>query len=204
MAAELFFIYDTHCPWSYATTPIVNAVNQFLPKININLWHCSYFSDADNAIEKAQINQVQELSTVNFSPYYVKNITQGRDSTLCANLMTWAANKTPQLALKLLNTLQTAHFSQGNGLTSVSELTTIIDELKLSPPSKVLNNSRLTNDAEAQINEIYALQEIIETQAIPALLLAVNNDLILLNHNLYLSNPDAIIDGIQLELNKHN
>jgi hypothetical protein len=28
--------------------------------------------------------------------------------------------------------------------------------------------------------------------------------LILLNHNLYLSNPDAIIDGIQLELNKHN
>jgi protein-disulfide isomerase-like protein with CxxC motif len=68
----------------------------------------------------------------------------------------------------------------------------------------VFNNNRLTTDAEAQINEIYALQEIIETQAIPALLLAVNNDLILLNHNLYLSNPDAIIDGIQLELKKYN
>jgi protein-disulfide isomerase-like protein with CxxC motif len=204
MAAELYFIYDTHCPWSYATTPIVNAVQQFLPKININLWHCSYFSDADNVIEKAQINQVKELSTVNFSTDYVNNITQGKDSTLCANLMTWAANKTPQLALKLLNTLQTAHFSHGNELTSVNELTAIIDELKLSPPSKVFNNNRLTTDAEAQINEIYALQEIIETQAIPALLLAVNNDLILLNHNLYLSNPDAIIDGIQLELKKYN
>ncbi len=204
MAAELFYIYDTHCPWSYATTPLVNAVQQSLPKININLWHCNYFSDSDNIIEKAQINQVKKISTVNFSAAYLESIAQGKDSTLCANLMTWAANKTPKLALKLLNSLQSAHFSQGNELTSVNELTAIVNQSKLSPPSKVFNNNRLTNDAEAQLHEIYALQEIIETQAIPALLLAVNNDLILLNHNLYLSNPDALIEGIQLELNKHN
>ncbi len=204
MAAELFFIYDTHCPWSYATTPLVNAVKQSLPKIAINLWHCGYFSDADSAINKQQLSQVKALSTVKFSPTYIDNIVKGKDSTLCANLMTWAANKTPQQALKLLNTMQTAHFTDGNELTSIEELTEIINQLKLSPPSKVLNNKKLTNDAEAQIHEIYALQEIIETQAIPALLLAVNNDLILLNHNLYLSNPDAIVEAIQLELNKHN
>ncbi len=204
MAAELFFIYDTHCPWSYATTPLINAVKQSLPKITINLWHCGYFSDADSAINKQQLSQVKALSTVKFSPTYIDNIVKGKDSTLCANLMTWAANKTPQQALKLLNTMQTAHFTDGNELTSIEELTEIINQLKLSPPSKVLNNKKLTNDAEAQIHEIYALQEIIETQAIPALLLAVNNDLILLNHNLYLSNPDAIVEAIQLELNKHN
>ncbi len=204
MAAELFFIYDTHCPWSYATTPLVNAVKQSLPKLAINLWHCGYFSDADSAINKQQLSQVKALSTVKFSPTYIDNIVKGKDSTLCANLMTWAANKTPQQALKLLNTMQTAHFTDGNELTSIEELTEIINQLKLSPPSKVLNNKKLTNDAEAQIHEIYALQEIIETQAIPALLLAVNNDLILLNHNLYLSNPDAIVEAIQLELNKHN
>ena len=57
MAAELFFIYDSHCPWSYATTPLVNAVNNSLPEVVLNLWHCAYFSDADdnNVITKQQI-----------------------------------------------------------------------------------------------------------------------------------------------------
>ncbi len=204
MAAELFFIYDTHCPWSYATTPLVNKVKQSLPKVSVNLWHCGYFSDADGKVNKEQLKQVNELSTVSFSPAYLNNIDSNKDSTLCANLMTWAANKTPQQALTLLNTLQTAHFTDGNELTSTEELTAIINKLKLSPPSKVLNNTKLTNDAETQIHEVYALQEIIKTQAIPALLLAINNDLILLNHNLYLSNPDAIVEAIQLELNKQN
>jgi protein-disulfide isomerase-like protein with CxxC motif len=205
MAAELFFIYDTHCPWSYATTPLVNAVNQSLPDITINLWHCGYFSDGDGntVTTKQQLVQVKELSTVNFSPAYVDKLSLGKDSTLCTNLMTWAANKSPQKALELLNSLQTAHFGQGNELTKQEELATIVSDLKLSPPAKVFNSSKLSADAEAQIHEIYALQDIIETQAIPALLLAINDELILLNHNLYIGNPEAIVEAINLELTKH-
>ena len=206
MAAELFFIYDSHCPWSYATTPLVNAVQQALPELTINLWHCAYFSDADNEnlFSKKQLNQVKELSSVNFSPSYLNKLSQGKDSTLCANLMTWAANKTPQQALPLLNALQAAHFGQGNDLSEQKDVEDIVEQLKLSVPAKVFNNSKLSNDAEAQVHEIYALQEIIETQAIPALLLAVNDELILLSHNLYLQDSDAFIEAINLELNKHS
>jgi len=205
MAAELFFIYDTHCPWSYATTPLVNAVSQSLPEVTINLWHCGYFSDgdSDSVITKQQLVQVKELSTVNFSPAYVDKLSQGKDSTLCTNLMTWAANKTPQKTLELLNNLQAAHFGAGNELSKQEDLATIVSNLKLSPPAKVFNNRKLSADAEAQIHEIYALQDIIGTQAIPALLLAINDELILLNHNLYIGNPGEIIEAIKLEITQH-
>lgn len=205
MAAELFFIYDSHCPWSYAATPLVNAVHQSLPEVTLNLWHCAYFSDADsnNGITKQQIVQVKELSVVNFSPDYIKILSNRKDSTLCANLMTWAVEKTPQQALALLNALQTEHFSKGNELNEQVNLNDIVDEFKLSVPAKVFNKTKLTSDAAAQVHEIYALQEIIGTQAIPALLLAINDDLILLNHNLYLQDPNTIIDAIKLELNKY-
>jgi protein-disulfide isomerase-like protein with CxxC motif len=206
MSAELFFIYDSHCPWSYATTPLVNAVNQSLPEIAINLWHCGYFSDADgnSVITKQQLIQVKELSTATFSPAYTSKLSEAKDSTLCANLMTWASNKTPEQALKLLNQLQAAHFGAGNDLNNQDDVANIVSELKLSPPAKVFNKAKLSNDAEAQIHEIYALQEIMGTQAIPALLLAVNDELILLDHSLYLLNPDAIVEAITLELNKHS
>jgi len=206
MAAELFFIYDTHCPWSYATTPLVNAVSQSLPEVTINLWHCGYFSDGDgnSVTTKQQLVQVKELSTVKFSPAYVDKISLGKDSTLCTNLMTWASNKTPQKALELLNNLQSAHFGAGNELKNQADLETIVSKLKLSPPAKVFNNSKLSADAEAQIHEIYALQDIIATQAIPALLLAINDELILLNHNLYIGDPEAIVEAINLELAKHS
>lgn len=204
-AAELFFIYDSHCPWSYATTPLVNAVNQSLPEVTLNLWHCAYFSDADsnNIITKQQIAQVKDLSMVNFSPDYMSILSQRKDSTLCANLMTWAAEKTPQQALELLNALQTEHFSKGNELSDQDNLNDIVDKFKLSVPTKVFNKAKLTTDAAAQVHEIYALQEIIGTQAIPALLLAIDDDLILLNHNLYLQNPNDIIEAIKLELNRY-
>lgn len=205
MAAELFFIYDSHCPWSYATTPLVNAVNQSLPEVTLNLWHCAYFSDADgeNTITKQQITQVKELSSVNFSPEYMGKLSHGKDSTLCANLMTWAVGKTPEQALRLLNALQAAHFSAGNDLSEQANLENIIEEFKLSVPAKVFNKTKLTTDAAAQVHEIYALQEIIGTQAIPALLLAIDDELILLNHNFYLQEPNTIIDAIKLELNNH-
>jgi len=206
MSAELFFIYDSHCPWSYATTPLVNALNEALPEITLNLWHCGYFSDADgdNVTTKKQLSQVKELSTVSFSPAYVNKLSQTKDSTLCANLMTWAANKTPQLALTLLNRLQAEHFGAGNDLKSHDDLTSVVADLKLSPPTKVFNTKKLTKDTEAQIHEIYALQEIIGTQAIPALLLAVNDELILLDHSVYLLTPDAIVEAITQELNKYS
>ena len=204
MTAELFFIYDSHCPWSYAATPLVNAVSKYIPELPINLWHCAYFSDADNdnVISKQQIKQVRALSAVNFSPTYIENLTVIKDSTLCANLMTWAAVKTPTQALSLLNTLQSAHFGGGNTLSSEEALMDIITEYKLSIPAKVFNQKKLTTDAAAQVHEVYALQEIIETQAIPALLLAINDDLILLDHSVYLQNTANFIDAINSELIK--
>jgi protein-disulfide isomerase-like protein with CxxC motif len=201
MSTELFFLYDTHCPWSYVATPLVEAIHKSLPEVDINLWHCAHFcGEEESKITKKQIAEVKSLADISYSPNYIDKLSQPKDSTLSANLMTWAANKTPKQALALLKLLQKSHFEEANELTHEQDVADIIAELKLSPPSKVLKSEKLTSDAEAQVHEIFALQEIIATEAIPALLLAIDDQLILLNHNFYLDEPSAIVEAVKLEI----
>jgi len=201
-SAELFFLYDTHCPWSYVTTQLVNEIHKAFPQITLNLWHAAFF-DGSSTIKTNDLSEVEKLAEISFSKNYQDAIKKNVDSTLSANLMTWAQNKAPNFALPLLNSMQKAHFEQGNQLTTKTSFDTIIDELKLSPPAKVFKSDKLSKDVSIQLEEIFALQEIMNTEAIPALLLAIDDQLILLNHNYYLIQPEAIIEAVQLELNQH-
>ena len=204
-SAQLFFLYDNHCPWSYVVTPLINEITNAFPNIKLHLWHAAFFDGkAEDYIDRktAEIAQVEKLANISFSSAYKKTLEQKANSILSANLMTWAQHKTPSLALALLNALQKAHFEEGNKLTKQSDFDDIIATLKISPPTKIFKE-KLNNDALVQLEEIYSLQEIINTEAIPALLLAIDDELILLNHNFYLTEPKAIIDAVQLELNKH-
>ena len=202
MATELYFIYDTHCPWSYATTPLVNEISKKLNHIEIHLWHCAYY-EGDSGIQNTQLNEIEQLSNITFTQAYKNTIEQAKDSTLSANLMAWAQAKAPKQALPLLNALQAQHFVQGNELTQEADVEEIISQLKLSPPAKVYKTDKLSKDAEAVVHDVFSLQDIIGTQAIPALLLAIDDELILLNHNFYLQQPEAIIEAIELELEKN-
>ncbi len=202
MATELYFIYDTHCPWSYATTPLVNEISKKLNHIEIHLWHCAYY-EGDSGIKDAQLKEIEQLSNITFSQAYKDTIEQAKDSTLSANLMAWAQAKAPKQALALLNALQAQHFVQGNQLIQEADVEETISQLKLSPPAKVYKTDKLSKDAEAIVHDVFSLQDIIATQAIPALLLAIDDELILLNHNFYLQQPEAIIEAIELELAKH-
>jgi len=205
--AQLFFLYDSHCPWSYVATKLVNEINTAFPDITLNLWHTAFFdgkSSESASVKVKELKEVENLANIHFSSDYQDILEENKNSILSANLMTWAQNKTQNLALPLLNALQKAHFEQGNKLTTQEDLDEIISELKLSPPAKVFKNDKLSKDALMQLEEIFALQEIINTEAIPALLLAVDDQLILLNHNFYLTQPKAIVEAIELELNKYH
>jgi protein-disulfide isomerase-like protein with CxxC motif len=214
MNAELLFIYDSHCPWSYAATKLINEIAEQYPEMKIHFWHNAVFSSAeyghDNTLDKQQINAVSDTSNVIFSAEYQakffpneKNTNQAPntiDSTLAANLLAWTNHKATHKTLDLLNALQKAHFQEGNALTTIEDVQYIIDELKLSPPAKVLTSAKLAKEVEFDLHEIFEIQEIIETKAIPALLLAHDENLTLLNHHYYLSEPDAIVEAIALEL----
>ena len=61
---ELFFLYDSHCPWSYAATPLINEINKAYPQINLQLWQSAFFSslnEADIKISKKEISDVELL-----------------------------------------------------------------------------------------------------------------------------------------------
>lgn len=199
MSQELFFIYDTHCPWSYAATSLVNEIDKALPQINLNLLHCSYF-DGEQKISQLQIDAIKRQSNTKFGKQYLEQLDYTKDSTLAANLLTWTQQKAPKVALPLLNILQNMHFEQGNELTSAEDVAQTLAELKLSAPAKTLTGEKLTKATEENIHQIVELQDIIGTKAIPALLLAVDDNLTLLSHNLYLENPKEIINAIKLEL----
>ena len=196
---ELFYIYDSHCPWSYASTVLVEKVLSAFPAITFRAMHISYY-DGDNKVSPTTIAAVREFSDVPFGANYIDTLNYAKDSTLVANLMAWVQNKSAKSAFELLTKLQHAHFILGNELIDNESVSDIIDELKLSPPAKCLQSNKLTKDAEFAIHDITEIQEIIGTQAIPAMLLAYNERLVLLNHNLYLENPSAIIDAVKLEL----
>ncbi|XQW86173.1 protein-disulfide isomerase [Thalassotalea piscium] len=201
MSAELFFIYDSHCPWSYASTSLVEAITQAFPEIELHLWHCARY-EGDEQIGNKTLEQVELDSNVIFTSAYKEQCKNAVDSTIAANLLAWVANKIPENTLPLLTTIQEQHFEQGNPLKSADDFDAIIEQYKLSPPAKVLKNDKYTKEAEYTLTYIEEIQEVIGTQAIPALLLAVNNDLVLLNHNLYLKDPSAIIEAVKLELAK--
>jgi len=204
-SAQLFFLYDNHCPWTYAATPLINEITQAFPNIELHLWHAAFFdgnSGSDINSKKEELEQVKKLASISFSGAYQETLKQNTNSTLSANLMTWAQNKTPSLALSLLNALQEEHFEQGNTLAKASDFDGVITALKISPPAKVFKD-KLNKDTLMQLEEIFSLQEIIATEAIPALLLAIDDELILLNHNFYLTQPKAIIEAVQLEFDKH-
>jgi len=204
-SAQLFFIYDSHCPWSYVVTPLINEITKAFPDIELHLWHAAFFdgkNDSNTNSKKAELDQVEKLTNISFPSNYKDILNQSTSSILSANLMTWAQNKTPSLALTLLNALQQAHFEQGNKLAKQSDFDDIIATLKISPPAKVFKD-KLNKDVLVQLEDVFALQEIMNTEAIPALLLAIDDELILLNHNFYLIEPKAIIDAVELEFNKH-
>lgn len=167
MSAELIFIYDSHCPWSYAATQLVNEVADKLPEIRIYFWHGAYF-DGDSGVSKQQLDSVQELSNVSFAKSYEIQSEQEKDSTLAANLLAWADQKASGATLSLLNAVQEAHFQQGNMLENKADVDSICESLKLSPPVKALTKEKLTKDAESNLHEIVEMQEIIGTKAIPA------------------------------------
>ncbi|TWX55753.1 hypothetical protein [Colwellia hornerae] len=201
MSTELFFIYDTHCPWSFATTSLVKEIADAYPNITLNLWHSAHY-EGDEKVSRKTIDAVEDDANIEFSHEYVKTLNVEKDSTLSANLIGWVSQKVPHLTLELIQAIQKQHFEQGTAFTHESDFQPIVEALKLSPPAKVFKEGKIAKEAEFVLQEIYDFQEYISTKAIPALLIAHNENLTLLNHNLYLQNPSAIIEAIELELAK--
>jgi len=201
MSTELFFIYDTHCPWSFATTSLVKEIAKTYPNINLNLWHCAHY-EGDEKVSRKTIDAVEDDAGIEFTHEYIKTLNVEKDSTLSANLVGWVSQKVPHITLELIQAIQKQHFEQGTAFTHESDFQTIVEELKLSPPAKVFKEGKIAKEAEFILQEIYDFQEIIGTKAIPALLIAHNENLTLLQHNLYLQEPSAIIEAIELEMAK--
>ena len=183
MSIEVFFLYDTHCPWSYQTSKLVNQIAKNLPTSQIKLLHCGYFEDVQ--ISKEALSQVTAITDHKFSKAYTDMLDAPKNSTMAANLMSWAQNRSSRDALPLVNELFALHFEQGLALTEKEEVDVVIDSLKLSPPAKAFKSEKFTKDSEAAFAEISEIQSVIGTDAIPALLLAYDDNLVLLNHNLY-------------------
>ncbi|WP_371189101.1 protein-disulfide isomerase [Thalassotalea maritima] len=198
MNAELFFIYDSHCPWSYAASALIEAIDKQYPDMPKHLWHIAHYDGSDSAGKK-QVEKVAEQSVAHFGMDYIRDAEHSQDATMAANFLAWTANKQPHQSVKVLCELQRQHFVDNVPFTDKADFDALCQKFKLSPPGKVFKDS-LSRDAEYALSEIEEIQEVIQTKAFPALLLAVDDNLVLLNHNLYLTNPKAIVDAVALEL----
>ena len=71
MIPELYFIYDSHCPWSYAATAQVNELAKAYPEMKLHIWHCAHFDGSDSAGFK-QVDAVAQQSSVKFAKDYMR------------------------------------------------------------------------------------------------------------------------------------
>jgi protein-disulfide isomerase-like protein with CxxC motif len=198
MTPELFFIYDSHCPWSYASTALVNEIEKAYPEMTIHLWHCAHYDGSDCAGHDNMV-RVEKDSVVKFGKDYRRFVDSPKNSLMTANFMSWLQNKQPDKVLAVLNALQKAHFIEGNPLGCKFDFNDISEQFKLSPPNKIFKGE-LTNESEYTLSDIHEIQEFIKTTAFPALLLTVDEKAVLLNHSLYLAKPKAMIEAIKQEL----
>ena len=70
MHPELYFIYDSHCPWSYAATPLVNALSENFPELEIHHWHCAHYDGSDSP-GFLQIKEVEKGAGIGYNWKYV-------------------------------------------------------------------------------------------------------------------------------------
>lgn len=198
MTTELYFIYDSHCPWSYAATPLVNALQTAFPKMTVHLLHNAHYTGSDGAGEE-QIKAIVDISDVNFGKEYMRHINSPKNSIKAANFMGWVQSKQAKKQLTVLNALQQAHFIEGNPLTHKSDFNTITEQLKLSPPNKIFRDEP-SHDTECVLAAIDEIQQLIGTTAFPALIMTVNDNAIFIDHSLYLNEPHSVVPAVKKEI----
>jgi len=198
MSSELYFIYDSHCPWSYAATPLVVTLDEAFPEMEVHAWHCANY-DGSNSVGFNTIKAVEKVSDVTFSQEYVRFADSPKSSIISANLLTWIATKQSDKLLPVLQAMQHAHFVEGNSLGLKIDFNELAEELKLSVPNKVYKEE-LSKDATFTLSDISDLQEFMGTTAFPALLLVHNDNAVLLNHAEYLDDPKALVAYVKKQL----
>ncbi|MBR9728044.1 protein-disulfide isomerase [Shewanella intestini] len=199
MTTALYFIYDSHCPWSYAATPVVNALQDAYPNMTVNLLHCAHFIGKDSAGE-TQMNEAAKASALPFGREHIRYANSPKNSIKVANFMGWLQQgKQANKQLAVLNALQKAHFVEGNPLNTKRDLSLVVEAFKLSPSNKIFKDE-LSLDAERVLDDIGEIQQLMGTNKFPALIMTVGDDAIFIDHSQYLSRPQDVVEAMKAEI----
>jgi protein-disulfide isomerase-like protein with CxxC motif len=198
MATELYFIYDSHCPWSYATTPLVNALQAAYPQMTVHLLHSAHYIGTDSAGED-QMAAAAKISGLKFGRDHIRYVNSPKNSIKTANLMAWLQAKQPEKQLVTLNAIQRAHFIEGNPLDNKHDFNAIVENCKLSPSNKIFKDE-LSMEAEYVLESIIEIQQVIGTTGFPVLVMTVDDNAIFIDHSLYLNNPQAVVAAVEKEI----
>ena len=95
MSPELYFIYDSHCPWSYGCTELVNVIAKAYPEMIIHTWHSAHY-DGSDCPGLLQVKEVAQQSAVKFDPEHIRFADSPKNSLMVANLMAWLQRKQPE------------------------------------------------------------------------------------------------------------
>ena len=194
----LYFIYDSHCPWSYATTPVVAELINAFEFSDLHLLHCAHFNGSD-APKKAQIEQVSKLSKVVFGDNYLTQNQQKVSSIKVANFMSWVQSKQASKEFELLQVIQQQHFVAGNSFETRADFDKIINQYKLSPSNKVFKDA-LSHEAESVLAGIAEIGEAIGTNAFPVLVMTSGDQAIFIDHSQHISAPEGVVAAVHKEL----
>ncbi|MCK8047015.1 protein-disulfide isomerase [Shewanella sp. 1CM18E] len=194
----LYFIYDSHCPWSYAATPVVAELINAFDFSDLHLLHCAHFNGSD-APKQAQIEQVSALSNIEFGDSYLAQSKKKASSVKVANFMSWVQSKQADKEFELLQAIQKQHFVDANPFETRDNFDKLINQYKLSPSNKVFKDA-LSHEAESVLAGIAEIGEAIGTNAFPVLVMTSGDQAIFIDHSEHLAAPEGVVAAVREEL----
>lgn len=206
MNKTLHYLFDPLCGWCYGATPTLSALID-APGITVELLPTGLFSgegarpmDEDFANYAWSNDQrIARLTGQGFTERYRELVLgdsqQFFDSGPATVALTAVSLTAPTKELDALKAIQRARFVEGQNITDLQTLASILDSIELKEAAAMLNNPDATlHDANrVRMNKAQSLMREFGAQGVPTFIADSGTKRWMLHASAIYSNPQALI-----------
>lgn len=209
MNTTLYYLFDPLCGWCYGATSTLTALID-APGVMVKLMPTGLFSgdgtrsmDANFASYAWSNDQrIARLTGQNFTERYrlsvLENSQQFFDSGPATVALTAVSLTTPERELDALKAIQRARFVEGQDITDLQTLVSILDLIKLNDAAEILKkpNTDFLHANHVRISKAQFLMHEFYARGVPTFIADSGAKRWMLHADEIYSNPQALIDQL--------
>lgn len=209
MNTTLHYLFDPLCGWCYGATPTLSALIE-VPGITVEFHPTGLFSgdgarpmDADFANYAWSNDQrIAQLTGQSFTECYRESVLgdtqQFFDSGPATVALTAVSLTAPEKELDALKVIQRARFVEGQDITDLQTLVSILDSIALNDAAAMLSNKNtdFLHANHIRIAKAQSLMREFNARGVPTFIADNGTKRWMLHANEIYSDPQALIDQL--------